>query len=483
MGDFTASGVNENPTHKLDVIGNGRFRYLPDSLYFADSTVNKIVMVDSKGVLRWANAVPGKICVPCSDTVNGKLDFNTKIDLNNHNFYFTKNDSLGQNHVGVGFECGEKLPGKISVLQIHPEAISDPGTETIAGYFHNQDYTETFFTTFKGVHGRANRFNMNDGGRNLGGYFEADSAIQSIGAAGLALTGKYSIGLYGEANGGSISNIGVYGVASGSNAWAGYFDGDVFATNYTTSDINLKQNIQDFEDANTILSQLNPVRYNYKTVEYPQLHLSTAPQIGLIAQDVEQVLPDAVRDTKSPVKYDEFGTLIEESVEFKAVSYEKLIPVLVAGHQEQQAKIEELEAKLEEMMLNYQKLEACLMNKFPDLCEVRQGMIQNNTIEKQAEIIHSLNVNLSSKNNIILNQNVPNPFAEQTVITYSVPATVAKAQIHFYDGMGKLIQSVDITERGEGQLNVFGADLSSGVYTYSLVADGKIVDTKRMVKE
>lgn len=55
VGDFTASGVNENPTHKLDVIGNGRFRYLPDSLYLADSTVNKIVMVDSMGVLRWAS--------------------------------------------------------------------------------------------------------------------------------------------------------------------------------------------------------------------------------------------------------------------------------------------------------------------------------------------------------------------------------------------------------------------------------------------
>ena len=213
------------------------------------------------------------------------------------------------------------------------------------------------------------------------------------------------------------------------------------------------------------------------------MNLDSAPQIGFLSQELEQVFPEAVRNITTPPQFDTLGNIIGESVEFKAVSYEKLIPVLVAGHQEQQAKIEELEAKLEEMMRNYQKLEACLMNKFPDLCEVRQGMIQNNTIEQQAEIIHSLNVNLSSKNNIILNQNVPNPFAEQTVITYSVPATVAKAQIHFYDGMGKLIQSVDITERGEGQLNVFGADLSSGVYTYSLVADGKIVDTKRMVKE
>lgn len=90
---------------------------------------------------------------------------------------------------------------------------------------------------------------------------------------------------------------------------------------------------------------------------------------------------------------------------------------------------------------------------------------------------------MSDKNTIILSQNVPNPFAESTVINYSIPATVVKAQIHFYDGQGKLINSVEITNRGAGQLNVFGEDLSSGTYTYSLVADGQIVSTKKMVKE
>jgi hypothetical protein len=51
------------------------------------------------------------------------------------------------------------------------------------------------------------------------------------------------------------------------------------------------------------------------------------------------------------------------------------------------------------------------------------------------------------------------------------------------DGTGKLINSVDISERGNGQLNVFANDLSTGVYTYSLVADGQITATKRMFKQ
>jgi hypothetical protein len=60
---------------------------------------------------------------------------------------------------------------------------------------------------------------------------------------------------------------------------------------------------------------------------------------------------------------------------------------------------------------------------------------------------------------------------------------VLKAQIQFNDGQGKLIKTVDISERGNGQLNVFANDLSSGVYTYTLVADGQIIATKRMVKQ
>ncbi|MEO9258424.1 MAG: T9SS type A sorting domain-containing protein, partial [Crocinitomicaceae bacterium] len=94
-----------------------------------------------------------------------------------------------------------------------------------------------------------------------------------------------------------------------------------------------------------------------------------------------------------------------------------------------------------------------------------------------------IRVDLNDNENIVLDQNVPNPFAESTIISYSIPASVQKAQIHFYNLSGRLMKVVDITDRGAGQLNVFGQDLSSGVYTYTLVADGRIIDTKKMVKE
>jgi hypothetical protein len=92
-------------------------------------------------------------------------------------------------------------------------------------------------------------------------------------------------------------------------------------------------------------------------------------------------------------------------------------------------------------------------------------------------------VTLSDKNIIVLNQNVPNPFAESTVISYNIPTDFTKAQVQFYTGDGRIINTVDITEKGAHNLTVFANDLSHGIYTYKLVVDGKTIDTKKMIKD
>jgi hypothetical protein len=60
---------------------------------------------------------------------------------------------------------------------------------------------------------------------------------------------------------------------------------------------------------------------------------------------------------------------------------------------------------------------------------------------------------------------------------------VIKAQIIFYNNAGQIIQTVDVKTRGKGKVNVFASDLSSGLYHYTLVADGKVVASKKMVRE
>jgi len=59
---------------------------------------------------------------------------------------------------------------------------------------------------------------------------------------------------------------------------------------------------------------------------------------------------------------------------------------------------------------------------------------------------------------------------------------VSKATFAFYNLEGKQINTIDVNQRGNGKLTVFADDLSSGIYSYSLVVDGKIAETKRMTK-
>ena len=109
----------------------------------------------------------------------------------------------------------------------------------------------------------------------------------------------------------------------------------------------------------------------------------------------------------------------------------------------------------------------------------------------------STTVRLSNSENIVLNQNSPNPFAEQTTITYKLPDTVKTAKMLFYDAQGELIKAVNLTSHrsrsndrddeiaecaGEGQLFIFADDLRAGLYTYALVVDERKVSSKQMVK-
>lgn len=83
---------------------------------------------------------------------------------------------------------------------------------------------------------------------------------------------------------------------------------------------------------------------------------------------------------------------------------------------------------------------------------------------------------------IVLDQNAPNPFAESTIINYQIPRQFNNAYVVFKTASGQVLKSYKITRHGEGRLQVFADDLSSGIYSYTLVVDGRIIDTKNMVK-
>jgi len=112
--------------------------------------------------------------------------------------------------------------------------------------------------------------------------------------------------------------------------------------------------------------------------------------------------------------------------------------------------------------------------------EVKASKTESALLKSQ---LAQMDVVLSKTNTVVLNQNVPNPFSESTVITYSIPKIFGKAQIIFSTITGEVIKTVDIKSAGKGQVNVFANDISSGIYTYTLVIDGNHVETKKMIKQ
>ena len=137
------------------------------------------------------------------------------------------------------------------------------------------------------------------------------------------------------------------------------------------------------------------------------------------------------------------------------------------GMQEQQTTIDSLMDAVE-------TLATCVNNA--NLCNTEARTSNNENGEGKV-------IELENLNAIILDQNLPNPFAEKTSINYVIPTDVKEARLLFYDMNGRIIKQVDITERGEGKLTVYGENLQNGIYTYSLIADGKLIATKKMVKQ
>jgi hypothetical protein len=80
-----------------------------------------------------------------------------------------------------------------------------------------------------------------------------------------------------------------------------------------------------------------------------------------------------------------------------------------------------------------------------------------------------------------LEQNSPNPFDDKTTISYFIRDEIKQAQIIIYDQMGNTIRKFDVQDRGRGSLVFYPSNLRKGIYIYSIIADGQLADTKKMI--
>ncbi len=104
-------------------------------------------------------------------------------------------------------------------------------------------------------------------------------------------------------------------------------------TAYYSSDISLKDNIRPIESAIFKVKQIRGVEFdwNEKSTEIQQ---EKGHDVGLIAQEVEKVLPEVVQIREDGIK---------------AIAYEKVVPLLVEAIKEQQTLIEDLSNRIKSL--------------------------------------------------------------------------------------------------------------------------------------
>ena len=176
-------------------------------------------------------------------------------------------------------------------------------------------------------------------------------------AAGSGANSYY--GVYGYGSGSAGADYGIYGVqGAGTNDWAGYFSGNVGYTGMllSTSDNKLKQNVQNFSGALAQIMQLQPKTYEYKhDGDYAHMNLPQGEQVGLIAQDLEKVIPSLVQPAtfsyvvKDDSKDGREGAVTTSQIDYKGVNYIGLIPVLIGAIQDQQKEIDELKLQISQL--------------------------------------------------------------------------------------------------------------------------------------
>ena len=80
-----------------------------------------------------------------------------------------------------------------------------------------------------------------------------------------------------------------------------------------------------------------------------------------------------------------------------------------------------------------------------------------------------------------LAQNYPNPFTQRTTINYELPANTQQATLYVFDMSGQQKMVFNNLSAGKGQTTINANTLQPGMYIYSLVVNGKVLDTKRML--
>ena len=164
------------------------------------------------------------------------------------------------------------------------------------------------------------------------------SIVGSIASTNGVVSGSSQVTLSSTTGGGTTSNVqfGSLGIGMVASGTSGRIDAANDVVAFSTSDIRLKENIKPIENALDKISKISGNTYDWKS-ELKDVHGYEGNDVGVIAQEVEVVLPQLVQDRDNG---------------YKAVKYDKLVALLIEGIKEQQTQIHNLTLEIENLKKN-----------------------------------------------------------------------------------------------------------------------------------
>lgn len=330
--------------------------------------------------------------------------------------------------------------------------------------------------------GNASLRSNNGANFNTAVGYEALFNTQTDKNTGVGYRALYTVGASGDCNtavgyGADVSSSGLNSMALGYNAYAATAQkvriGDVNImviegqpSSYSgVSDARFKTNITEEVKGLEFIKLLRPVVYNFDTRKYQEFLVQSMPDsikkmylqddftrssavrhTGFIAQEVEQAALAA------GFNFDAIHIPENENDNY-SLAYGTFVVPLVKAVQEQQALIEEQAAAIEQL-----KKEVSLL--------------------KGADLTTGL---AFAGNGSSMSQNDPNPFTHETSIRYTLPENYQDAYLAVYDLTGKQLGTYALNDRNARSITFTAGQLAAGVYLYSIICDGKALDSRRMV--
>ena len=226
----------------------------------------------------------------------------------------------------------------------------------------------------------------------------------------------------------------------------------------TLSDGRFKKDLKKDVSGLDFIKQLNPVSYTLDKdafdeflgipdsirIERAASRKTSQRQVGFVAQEVEATVK------KSSFVFSGVETPQNENDPY-AIRYSEFVIPLVKAVQE-----------LSDMVDSRQK-------EIVRLKEAVRKYRQDNLVNAKKSVYGTLF------------QNNPNPFSNSTEIYMELPDLTRQASLIIYNLEGKQLKNIQVKERGTTTIKISGNEFNPGMYLYALIADGKVVDTKRLI--